>query len=230
MAIDRQAIVDLALHHHGRPATGYLWPPHWAADPAAPSFDYRPVEAFHLLFPSSHGSGPTRPSRVAQGERLQFSCLVPERVAPHDRIAIVLQKQLFDIGVDMAIEPVPVAELIGRLASGEYDAALLDLSSGASLAPLYPYWHSSGPSFGDLGYDAADAALDALQAATTDDQIRSAVSALQQVFYDDPPAIFLCWPETTRALSRRFVIPDPELDLGSSVARWYPATGVDQGS
>jgi peptide/nickel transport system substrate-binding protein len=230
MAVDRQQLVDLALRHHGRPAAGFIWPTNWALASDAPSFAYRPADAFRELYDSPSGGRVAAPSSVPRDNRLRFTCLIPEGVAPHDRIAILLQKQLFDVAVDMEIETVPVREFVGRLLSGSFDAALLDLSSGTSLARLYPYGHSSSPGVVNIGYTAADEALDALRTAMTDEAIKAAVRRVQEVFYDDPPAIFLCWPETTRALSRRFVIPDPELDLGSSVARWYPATGVDQGS
>jgi ABC-type transport system substrate-binding protein len=227
MAVDRQEIIDLAMRRLGQPATGFIWPSHWAMSPDAPSFAYQPMEAFRLLFPPAPNGPAMRVSDLPRDRRIRFSALVPAGQAPTDRIAIVLQKQLFDVGVDMAIEPVPVGELIGRLDSGDYDSAILDLNSGTTLALLYSYWHSGSPGFGDLGYDAADEALDALRAASTDDEVRLALRRVQDVFHQDPPAIFLGWPETTRAVNRRFIIPESDLSLLTSVARWRPATRSD---
>lgn len=226
MAVDRQQLVNLALRHHGRPAFGFIWPTHWALSPDAPSFTYRPADAFRELYGAT---AITVPADVPRDQRLRFTCLIPEGVMPYDRIAILLQKQLFDVAVDMEIETVPVAQFVPRLLAGTFDTALLDLSSGTSLARLYPYWHSSSPGVVNIGYTAADEALDALRSAMTDEAVRTAVRRVQQAFHDDPPAIFLCWPETTRAVNRRFVIPDPELDLVTSVARWYPSPPEEPG-
>ncbi len=40
--------------------------------------------------------------------------------------------------------------------------------------------------------------------------MRTAVSDLQQIFHDDPPAIFIAWPKVARVVSAKFVVPDEE--------------------
>jgi hypothetical protein len=47
------------------------------------------------------------------------------------------------------------------------------------------------------------------------------VRSLQQVLHEDPPAVFLYWRETTRAVSRRFDVPFvPDRDILVTVAQW----------
>ena len=57
------------------------------------------------------------------------------------------------------------------------------------------------------GYTAADAALDRLRAARSDEETRIAVADLQRIMYEDPPAAFLVRPETARAVNDSFVVP-----------------------
>ena len=40
-----------------------------------------------------------------------------------------------------------------------------------------------------------------------DGDVRKAVSDFQQKVYDDPPAIFIAWPQVARVVSAKFVVP-----------------------
>jgi hypothetical protein len=87
-------------------------------------------------------------------------------------------------------------------------------------------WHSNPPSpYVRSGYSGANAALDALRAARTTDETRTALRALQRTFYDDPPAAFLYWDQASRVVSRRFLLPagSEGQDILRSVDRWQIA-------
>jgi len=47
------------------------------------------------------------------------------------------------------------------------------------------------------------------------------VADLQRIFYEDPPAVFLAWPQVARAVSTRFLVP-PERgrDVIGSLWQW----------
>ena len=108
-----------------------------------------------------HGSGERMPSR------LRFRCIVPTDPS-YDQIALLVQKQLYDLGVDMVIEAVSRAELQARLGQNEYEAALGPVNTGDSLARLYPYWRSVSddvPEF--LGVNYMAAFIEALDARPT---------------------------------------------------------------
>jgi ABC-type transport system substrate-binding protein len=157
--------------------------------------------------------------------RFQFNCLV---YPPLERIALIIQKQLFEVGVDMTIELAKVGDIVGRAARGNFDAFLLWQSSGRSLTFPYLFWHSPEPGrpvFLQSGYTAADAALDRVRYAPNDGEFRGAVAAFQQAIHDDPPAVFLAWEERVRAVNRTFHVPpqDPGRDVTYSLWRWRPA-------
>jgi hypothetical protein len=155
--------------------------------------------------------------------RFQFTCLVYE---PFERLGLVVQRQLADVGIDMKMELVPLEVLAPRAVTGDYDAFIFEMASARSLSFPYQFWHSSTPPMRlpSIGYAGADAALDQIRYAATDDAIRAGVAALQEAFRTDPPAVFIAWSESARAVSRRFDVPvNPGEDVFHSIARWRAA-------
>ena len=156
--------------------------------------------------------------------RFRLKCLTLAKDTRYEKIALILQKQFYEIGVDMEIEALPVRELISRLGSGKFDLVLMERTSGRSLAWTYLSFHSSQ---NPAGYTAADKVLDHLRQTTANAGVRTAVSDLQQIFHDDPPAIFIFWPKVARVVSSKFVVPDEGgKDVMSRFWLWRPATSV----
>ncbi len=223
-AVDRDAIVKDAMRGHALPADGPIWPYHWAYSSAQSSFAFNPDAARLRL----DGAGLTANRNRRPGfmsSRFRFTCLVPADDARFERIALVVQRQLFEIGVDMEIEAMPVAEMIGRrVRNGEFDAFLFEMTSGRTLSWLYRFWHSPAegpPPALRTGYGGADSVLDRLRAAQSDDETRLAVSDLQRVMYNDPPAIFLVWPREARAVDAQFRVPYlSDRDVLTGVREW----------
>jgi ABC-type transport system substrate-binding protein len=129
---------------------------------------------------------------------------------------------LFDIGVEMKLEPVTMQEFAQRAMTGSFDAFLIEMASNRSLSFVYRFWHSPvGPPLLNSGYSAADAVLDRLRHSVSDEETRLATAELQRILHDDPPAVFLAWQETTRAVSARFEPPVEESpDVMSTIWRW----------
>lgn len=201
-AIDRDAIVKEAMRGRGEPAHGPVWKYHWAYSTAQRTYEYNPDAARLRL--DAAGLTPAAGGNGRMPSRLRFTCLMFGDDPRFERIALVLQKQLYDIGVDMQIESVPLGELEERMQSGRFEAFLIERIAGTSLMWTYVGWrsqHPVQPGQVDRGYTAADAALDRLRTAIAEADTRSAVGEVQRAFYDDPPALFLAWPQTSRAVS-----------------------------
>jgi hypothetical protein len=137
------------------------------------------------------------------------------------------------MGVDMEIEALTLRNLAERMRQGRFDALLIEMNSGRTMNWPYTVWHSQtdrAVRVFDSGYRSADAALDRLRRAITDAEIRSAVSDVQQVLYEDPPALFLAWPQTSRAVSAAIEVPDaqvpakPGADILGRLWQWRPST------
>ena len=140
-------------------------------------------------------------------------------VREHDRVAAV------DVGVDLELESVSLSDFDGRLRSGSFDAALMDIVSAPSLSRVYRLWRSPDALRGlnIFGYQNAesDRWLDHLRFATDDAATRAATGQLQRVLMQDPPALFLAWSERSRAVSRRIVVPgERDRDPYQSVSQW----------
>ena len=228
-AVDRQTIVAKAMHGRGRVADGPIWPFHWAHSEAQRKYAYNP-EAARLRLEAAGLTVHREPQAGRMPSRLRFTCLLVETEQAYDRIALYLQQQFAEIGVDMQIQPVPVGEFVERVRTGNFDAFVMEMVSARSLTWTYTFWHSNGPLL-HSGYDAADGPLDRLRVANSDDETRTAVAELQQVLYDDPPAIFIAWPEAARAVRGTFEVPpDSNPDVMGTLWRWKPASVVAQAS
>lgn len=218
-AVDRQAIIDLALNKQGTTADGPIWPFHWAYATAEKTYS-RNIEAATLRLDAAGMRIRPTPGSGRMPSRLRFKCLTVAKNSTFEKIAMVLQKQLYEIGVDMEIEAVSVQELGRRIGTGDFDAILAERTSGRSLAWTYLTFHSSK----GLGYSAADKVLDRLRTVSADADVRSAVSDLQQIFHDDPPAIFIAWPKVARVVSSKFEVPDEVgRDVIATLWQWKPS-------
>jgi peptide/nickel transport system substrate-binding protein len=220
LAINKEAAVREGLRSRGRPAESPFWPEHWANNATYRAFNFDPELARSKLdaagFPQRRRTAPEMPSRF------EFTCLVFADDARFERLALVIQKQLFDIGVAMKLQPVTSRELASHISRGDFDAFIIELASVRSLSWVYYFWHSPKPgSLFDTGYRAADAVLERLRRATSDEETRDAVAEVLQVFRTDPPAVFIAWQEQSRAVSTKFVVPgEGERDVLGSVWQW----------
>jgi peptide/nickel transport system substrate-binding protein len=227
-AVNRTRILDVVFRGRGYPASSHVWPRHWAYDHLLSRFRFLPQEASQMLDAAALPRQTTPGSRGPA--RFSFVCLVPAADLRYERIALMLQQQLNDVGVDMHLQMVAPLEMIKRMRSGDYDAVLLDIISTTGLNFVYTVWHSpqGGPVYlFDSGYTGLDSALDRLQVAQTDEDTRAAVHDVQQVMHEDPPAIFICWSERARAVSSRFLLPAiPDRDIYATLAQWRLAPGA----
>ena len=224
-AVDRGAVIERGLRGYGRPSSG-VWGPHWLYG-ADRVYRADPRLADQLLNEIGYPMPATESTDEHQmPSRLRFSCLVPEG-APLEQIALIVQKQLYDIGVDMALEPVSIGEFESRLESGDYEAVLAPHNTGRALSRLFTYWDpESVRSAGVLGssaYPHLAPVFAGLREALSEDARKHAAGELQRVFYDDPPAIFLATRQASRAVSRRFEVPDDEGDILETLWRWRPS-------
>lgn len=214
-AIDRKAVVREGMNGHGVVSAGPVWPHHYAFRPGLAQFTYDVKQASDLLAQSPHGFGNRR-----------FTCLVrPDAVA--ERLALVVKRQLREVGIEMSIEELPVDKQIAALRSGQFEAVLTEMVSGPTLLRPYQLWHSNG--YLNVKNASIDAALDQVRYSASNDEYLKAVGSFQQATVDDPPAIFLAWMERARAVSKRFVVPptEPGRDVLSNLRLWKP-TGLHQ--
>ncbi len=233
LAVDRESLIKNALKGYGTVASGPLWPGHWAYDNTVPGYAFDPAAATSLLdaaglHPGSGGAGNAETG--FPGARLRFTCLIPTKFSLLERMALELQRQMYDIGVDMQFEAVPILEYDARIREGKFDAVLVDMISGPSLGRPYIFWRSAKADKGlnVFGYenDEAERLFQTLSTSMSEAAIRSTTRRLQRALLDDPPAVFLAWNQRARAVRREFrVYQEPGRDPIPSLWRWTAITG-----
>jgi peptide/nickel transport system substrate-binding protein len=228
-AVDRKDLIESGLQGHGSPAVSPVWPHNWAYDDTAPGFGYDPDAALSDF--EKAGLGKIKDDKLgAPPARLRLTCLVPQGRTDVERLALVVQEQLSRFAVDFRLEPVPPNEFIQRVTSGNFDAAIIDATGGPSLSIPYWSWHSrsadsrAGMNYGDYKDEQVDKYLDQVRHAPDDAAYKQAVANFQRAIVQDPPAIFLAWSETFRAVNRRFSVPENSSpDILPSIRLWKPA-------
>lgn len=232
-AVDRDAIVRDVMGGRGERADSPVWKYHWAYSTAQRTYDYNP-ELARLKLDAAGLRLSTMAAGARMPSRFSFRCLIMGNDPRFERTALVLQKQLYEIGVDMKIDAVPLVELMSRVGSGRFDALFGEAVSGRSLTLLYRQWRSRPArqaGWLNTGYTAADGALDRLRGTFADLEVKSAVGELQRIFHEDPPAIFVAWPQTSRAISARIHVPyENSMDVVGRLWRSAWAEGAEHGS
>lgn len=229
-AVDRETLIRKVLHGEGDPSSGPLWPKHWAYDSSVAPYTYDPGLAATLLEEAGFRMPDTDVSSRRQAPaRLRFTCLIPENFNLLERIGLEVQKQLYDVAVDMQFEVVPISEYDARIREGRFEAVLVDMISGPTLGRPFIFWRSARQQFNGLnvfGYENAEAEriFQLLRNSINEAAVRSATARLQRVVLDDPPALFLAWNERARAVRRHFHVDETGRDPLLSIRRWTENT------
>jgi peptide/nickel transport system substrate-binding protein len=204
-AIDKEALISTALGGHGTPADGPISPHHWARNPNAPTFTYSPKLAADLKKP------------------IHATCIVGE--SSLERLALTVQQQLQDIGVNLSLESVSGDVFIKRTESADFECAIGTVISGPNVLRPYWVWHSGGPiNWGRFRSPTVDAALEHIRHAANDEEYKVGVNELQRAIVEDPPAVFLAWSHRARAVSTRFLVQgETGRDILNTLRQWRPA-------
>jgi peptide/nickel transport system substrate-binding protein len=221
-AVNREEIVREAMGGHGRVAEDPVWPYNWAYNGATGrKYTYNPNAARLRLEAAGFPMHPAQSGGMAS--RFSIRCVFwndPQ----FERMALLLQRQLADVGVNLVLEALDDTSLQKRAGAGDFDTYLYQLTSGKSFDWIYRFWHTPdirAAAYQNSGYTGVDTVLERLRIARTDPEVRSAVADLRERFYEDVPAAFLAWPETTRAIDARFDIGDrTDPDVFANLWKW----------
>lgn len=133
MAVDRDSIAKSTLQGLATPLYGVVSPANriWA-NPNLPKISYDLDQAAKLLGEAGftkRGSASAPELFDAQGNRVEFSLLVPAESEPRKLMAAVVQEDLAKLGIKMQVVPIEFAAVTNAWTrTHEYDAILLGLS------------------------------------------------------------------------------------------------------
>jgi peptide/nickel transport system substrate-binding protein len=225
--LDRQALIDQALHGQGIVSDGPIRPWSWAYAPDVPSVPYDMVRAEQLLdearWIDSDGDG----VRDKKGKLLRFTLLCSED-PDHIALAQELAQQWAALEIAVKIETLS-GGLAERLRAHDFQAALAEVVISGDPDP-YPMWDQTqteeGQNYG--GWDNSEASrLLAEARRTVDREERKALYAdFQRIFAEELPALILADTVYTYAVdaSVRQVQLAPLMtpaDRFRTIADWY---------
>lgn len=228
-AVDRDQVLRQALQGRGQVADDPVWPFHWAYSRTSRRYTHNP-EAARLRLDAA--GLPMRPPGKDGGmaSRFKLNCFFYDGDPQFERIALLLQRQLAEVGIDFNVQPMDLRQLGGHAAAGTFDTVLIPLASGRSFEVTYRFWHSPKGDVAQIlksGYTGADEILERLRVVRNDADVGIAVADLQQRFYEDAPAVFLAWQEITRAVDARFDVGDrTDPDVFANLWRWRPVANL----
>ncbi|MEE3259124.1 MAG: ABC transporter substrate-binding protein [Candidatus Latescibacterota bacterium] len=158
--------------------------------------------------------------KVVDGEKVdfRFEILVNSGNQIRKDVALTLQYELQDIGIDCQVRELDWSIFLQKVRGKEFDAVVLGWVTSPKFAPdSYQIWHSSqaennGSNYISFNSEELDGILDAYRL-EFDAQKRIAMyQRLQQILHEEQPYTFLWKSRTAQAYSRRF-----------ANVNWYPA-------
>jgi peptide/nickel transport system substrate-binding protein len=224
-AIDREKLVAQILRGQARASAGSTWPLHWAHDASLPTYAFDPSRSVALLDAAKIPAVVQTANSKRAPSRFHFVCLIPETFPVWERVALAVQRDLAEIGVDMEIAAVPFPEFNRRIAAHDFDAVFLEFVFGNSPSRPFTFWYSKSKQ-NSWGFEdeKADVALDGIRRAQNESEYRAAFRAFQVESLESAPAIFLAIGQTARAVNRRFtVVAAPNSDILHTIGDWRPA-------
>ncbi len=138
--------------------------------------------------------------------KLHFTCLVPENFALWERMALLVQRDLAEIGVDMQLETCLSKSSIERIVERRFRCSLTGTRRWKQRQPAIQLlaFTEHAERMGLSTTPLSITLLTNLVARRTTPNTARRFGSFRQQTFDDPPAIFLALGEITRAVSKRF--------------------------
>ncbi len=188
-------------------------------------YQYDPYRALDKLFDAGWDdtTGDGWLDKEIDGERMtfRFEILINSGNQIRKDIALALQGELRDFGIDCQVRELDWSIFLQRVRSKEFDAVVLGWTGGVMFPPdAYQVWHSSqseasGSNYISYSNDEVDAILEAYRQEFDPDRRIAMYQRFQEILHEEQPYTFLWMNRVARAYSRRF-----------TGVNWYP-TGAD---
>jgi peptide/nickel transport system substrate-binding protein len=229
-ALDRQTMIDQALHGQGLLANGPIRPWSWAYNPDQPVINFDPAKANMLLDEAGWRDSNNDGLRDKEGRPLAFNLLTsddPDRV----KVAETASKQWRQVGIGASVEVVG-GGLGDRLAKHQFQAALAEVLLTGDPDP-YPFWHQAqiegGQNYAGWSNDKASMLLEQARTVADKGHRNDFYFEFQRIFAEEMPSLILFHPVYTYGVDRE--VHDVQLapmtnpsDRFRTIANWYLLT------
>lgn len=224
-AIDKDYIIQHVLKGKSLISAGTIWPGSWAYNPSVKPYPYDPQKALFLL--KEAGWKDTGRDHILEkkGKKFIFTLFINEGDEIKRQASLYLQQQLWDLGILMNFKTFSTASE-DFLLQGKFDAVLLETYSNVYPDFNYNLWHSSqiekGLNMSRYRSDIADRLLEEGRLSRDKDNAKSIYYKFQEEIHENPPGIFLYWPDNLFGIHRRFrgIKPSPVRAM-ANIYEWY---------
>lgn len=208
LAIDRKDLIDKALLGGGVPTTGPFMPSSWAYNPDPSIQPFDPAKSIKIL--NDLGWKDTNGDWIVDrdGKNLQFAVLIDEGDPLKLATAKRLQWQLLQVGMQMQVEVLPIAQLVQEhLIPGKFQAAIAQENSyGNPDTIVSTFWQSAAIGSFNLGsYDSpvVDRLITLARATTNSTKKTVIYRQIHKTIANDYAAAFLYFKKRFTATSSR---------------------------
>lgn len=175
---------------------------------------FEPEEAKELLaqdgWKDNDGDGVLDQVINGKLEKMEFDFLTTRSKLSQD-VAILLSENAADAGIGIDITPVENNEIGQRLRTGEFDLSTIAIRQHPGITDLHSNWHSEnqdagGNNFTNFSNPEADRIMEELRETLDPEKIDALMRKLQEIIYNEQPALFLVAPKTRLAVRDVFEV------------------------
>lgn len=227
-AIDKQEIIDgvylgLGINIASPYKPGTRW-----SNPALTPYPYNPAKAKALLKEAGFIDRDNDGILERDGKPFSFE-IVTNQNKEREKSAVLIQRRLKDVGIDVKIRAIEWASFISRfIKTGDFDVVVLGW--GLGLDPdQYNIWHSSQQApgqFNFIGYNnpTIDALLEQGRLEMNPDKRMKIYHEFARVLLEDSPIVYLSAGYGLTAIHKRVKgidNPAPPAGIGHNSHEWY---------
>lgn len=227
-AIDKQEIIDGVLLGLGEPVSSPYKPGTRWSNPNLSPYPYDPAKAKALLAEAGYIDHDGDGVVDKDGQPLRFEILTNQN-KEREMTAVLIQRRLKDVGVDVSIRVVEWATFISRfIKTGDFSAVVLGWGLGQE-PDQFNIWHSSQQQpgqFNFIGYHNArvDELLEAGRLELNPDARQKIYHQFAELLYQDSPIVYLYAGYGLPAIHKRVKgidNPAPPAGIGHNAYQWY---------
>ena len=230
-AIDKQEIIDGVLLGLGLPVASPYKPGTRWSNPKLQPYPYNPHKALALLKEAGFEDHDHDGILDRDGQPLSFEILTNQN-KEREMSAVLVQRRLKEIGIDVKIRVVEWATFISRfIKTGDFNVVLLGW--GLGLEPdQFNIWHSSQQApgqFNFIGYNnpKVDKLLEAGRLELNPDKRMKIYHEFSEILLEDSPVVYLFAGYGLPAIHKRVKgidDPAPPAGIGHNSYEWYIPT------
>lgn len=212
MAVDRNALLQAVFDSAALYSFGPFTRPQNTSDTTITQIPFDRAAAIAKLETLGWRVGPDSVRRRGN-QRLSFGVLVPSSSAVRNRVAVLLQEQLRQVGAEIRIESVEFAKMRDQWFAGRFDATIGGWRTTPSPSGIRGAWGSPAISRGarqNVGSylnPVFDKAVEAGLGAVDPAERRAHMRVAYQTIVDDAAAIWLYEVRNAAAVHRRLNVP-----------------------